>query len=192
MTGGNPRSTGVYYDVEYSHKVDEAGAACTPGQPATGGDVIYDSPDDALASVPDFIDPANGTFPSFDENGSIYPHGADTNPAAIMNLKFDPKHVAQPGHVPRRPEDLQADHPVGLPRRQHDLPSNPQGGPAHRLVGQARGLRVIQWSGLERPEHRRPLLTGDRLAGGHAERCPVPAGRRLGAHRRRHQAVRRL
>src|SRR5262249_4684397 len=47
MTGGNPRSTGVFYDVEYSHKVDEAGAACTPGQPATGGDVIYDSPDDA-------------------------------------------------------------------------------------------------------------------------------------------------
>ncbi len=44
MTGGDPRATGVYYDVEYSHAVDEAGAACTPGQPATGGDVIYDSP----------------------------------------------------------------------------------------------------------------------------------------------------
>ena len=56
MTGGNPKSTGVFYDVEYSHKVDEAGAACTPGQPATGGDVIYDSPDDALANVPDFIE----------------------------------------------------------------------------------------------------------------------------------------
>jgi hypothetical protein len=86
MTGGNPRSTGVYYDVEYSHKVDEAGAACTPDQPATGGDVIYDSPDDALASVPDFVDPSNGTFPSFDENGSIYAGGLDTDPGAIMNL----------------------------------------------------------------------------------------------------------
>ena len=52
MTGGTPKSTGVFYDVEYSHKVDEAGAACTPGQPATGGDVIYDSPDDALARRP--------------------------------------------------------------------------------------------------------------------------------------------
>ena len=51
MTGGNPKSTGVYYDVEYSHNTDEPGAACTPGQPATGGDVIYDSPDDALANV---------------------------------------------------------------------------------------------------------------------------------------------
>jgi hypothetical protein len=87
MTGGNPKSTGIFYDVEYSHKVDEAGAPCTPGHAATGGDVIYDSPDDALASVPDFINPSNGSFPSFDENGSIYPQGKDTNPAAIMKLK---------------------------------------------------------------------------------------------------------
>jgi Type I phosphodiesterase / nucleotide pyrophosphatase len=89
MTGGNPKTTGIYYDVEYSHKTDEPGAACTPGQPATGGDVIYDSPDDALANVNDFINPANGTFPSFDENGSIFPKGVDTNPGAIMNLKND-------------------------------------------------------------------------------------------------------
>ena len=104
MTGGNPKSTGVYYDVEYSHKVDEAGAACTPGQPATGGDVIYDSPDDALANVPDFIDPANGTFPSFDENGSIFANGVDTNPAAIMNLKFDPNTSLNSGTFPVDPK----------------------------------------------------------------------------------------
>jgi len=107
MTGGNPKSTGVYYDVEYSHKVDEAGAACTPGKPATGGDVIYDSPDDALASVNDFIKPANGTFPSFDENGSIFPHGVDTNPAAIMNLKFDPKTSLNPATFPVDPKTCQ-------------------------------------------------------------------------------------
>jgi predicted AlkP superfamily pyrophosphatase or phosphodiesterase len=89
MTGGNPKSTGIFYDVEYSHKTDEPGAACTPGLPATGGDVIYDSPDDAMASVNDFIDPANGTFPSFDENGSIFANGLDTQPSAIMNLKND-------------------------------------------------------------------------------------------------------
>jgi hypothetical protein len=87
MTGGNPTSTGVYYDVAYSHKVDEAGASCTPGQLATGGDAVYDSPDDALPSVKDFIDPANGTFPSFDENGSIFSNGVDTNPTAILKLK---------------------------------------------------------------------------------------------------------
>jgi hypothetical protein len=89
MTGGSPQSTGIYYDVEYSHKTDEPGAPCTPGQPATGGDVVYDSPDDALPSVNDLIDPATATFPSFDENGSIFANGVDHNPAAIMNLKND-------------------------------------------------------------------------------------------------------
>src|SRR6202046_5368372 len=78
MTGGNPRSTGVYYDVEYSHKVDEAGGACTPGQPATGGDVIYDSPDDAIAGVQDLLNNGSGnTFPAFDEDGSIFANGVD-------------------------------------------------------------------------------------------------------------------
>jgi hypothetical protein len=104
MTGGNPKSTGVYYDVEYSHTVDAPGAACTPGQPATGGNVIYDSPDDALASVNDFINPANGTFPSFDENGSIFPNGVDTNPAAIMNLKFNPQTSLNPATFPVDPQ----------------------------------------------------------------------------------------
>jgi hypothetical protein len=111
MTGGNPKSTGVYYDVEYSHTVDkpqdEAGATCTPGQPATGGNVIYDSPDDALASVPDFIDPSSGSFPSFDENGSIYPNGLDTDPAAIMNLKFDPTTSLNPATFPVDPKTCQ-------------------------------------------------------------------------------------
>ncbi|NHN57374.1 alkaline phosphatase family protein [Calidifontibacter sp. DB0510] len=87
MTGGNPKTTGIYYDVEYSHTTDQPGAPCIPGKPATGGDVIYDSPDDALAKVPDFLNPSNGTYPSFDENGSVYPGDVDKNPAAIMRLR---------------------------------------------------------------------------------------------------------
>jgi hypothetical protein len=45
MTGGNPRTTGVYYDVEYNHSLLEAGTASCHGQ-STGADVVYDSPDD--------------------------------------------------------------------------------------------------------------------------------------------------
>jgi hypothetical protein len=45
MTGGNPRSTGVYYDVAYNHSLYEAGTTSCHGQP-TGADVVYDSPDD--------------------------------------------------------------------------------------------------------------------------------------------------
>ncbi|HKT58148.1 MAG TPA: alkaline phosphatase family protein, partial [Microbacterium sp.] len=104
MTGGNPKTTGVFYDVEYSHTVDEAGASCTPGQPATGGDVVYDSPDDALANVPDLIGTSTSTFPSFDEDGSVFANGADTNPAAIMNLTFDPKATLDPATFPVDPK----------------------------------------------------------------------------------------
>ena len=108
MTGGDPRATGVYYDVEYSHAVDEAGAACTPGQPATGGDVIYDSPDDTLNAVPDLLNNGSGqTFPSFDEGGSIYPGGMDTNPGAIMNLTPHPQSGLNPGSYPVDPTTCQ-------------------------------------------------------------------------------------
>jgi hypothetical protein len=116
MTGRNPTSTGVYYDVAYSHKVDEAGAACSQGQPATGGDVVYDSPDDALANANDLINPANGTFPSFDENGSIFPKGVDTSPAAIMKPE-EQRLVVQHRDVPDRPGNLRQHHAVGLPAR---------------------------------------------------------------------------
>ena len=126
MTGGDPRATGVYYDVEYSHGVDEpseiggqpTGATCTPGQPATGGDVIYDSPDDALPAVPDFLhpnpsDPAYQTFPSFDEGGSIYsgPGNVDTNPGAIMNLTPAPQSGLNPKNFPLDPKTCQPIQP---------------------------------------------------------------------------------
>jgi hypothetical protein len=108
MTGGDPRATGVYYDVEYSHAVDEAGAACTPGQPATGGDVIYDSPDDTLNAVPDLLNNGSGnTFPSFDEGGSIYHNGVDTKPAAIMNLSAHPQSGLNTGSFPVDPTTCQ-------------------------------------------------------------------------------------
>ena len=135
MTGGDPRATGVYYDVEYSHAVDEAGAGCTPGKPATGGDVIYDSPDDTLNAVPDLLNNGSGnTFPSFDEGGSIYPNGVDTNPGAIMNLTAHPQSGLNPGSFPVDPKTCQADRAVGLPEGQHDLPGDPQRRPAHSLV----------------------------------------------------------
>ena len=137
MTGGDPRATGVYYDVEYSHgRATRAGARLHPGQPATGGDVIYDSPDDTLNAVPDLI-PGNTsgqTFPSFDEGGSIYPGGDDTNPGLIMGLTPAPAVGSEPGELPGRPEDLPADPAMGLPEGQLDLRGDPQRRHAHGLV----------------------------------------------------------
>lgn len=152
MTGGNPKTTGVYYDVEYSHTVDEAGAACTPGQPATGGDVIYDSPDDALAAVPDFIDPTSGTFPSFDANGSIYANGADTDPAAIMNLKFDPTTSLNSATFPGSVADLGGHGRGELLRRRGGQRTLP--GCLRRGAGGHRVLRTHQARRARRHEPR--------------------------------------
>jgi len=103
MTGGDPRATGVYYDVAYSHSVFPAGTTSCPGT-APGGDVVYDSPDDKLAAVPDLLNNGSGnTFPSFDEAGSIYPGGIDTNPGAILSLTPHPQSGLDPTTFPVDP-----------------------------------------------------------------------------------------
>jgi arylsulfatase A-like enzyme len=103
MTGGDPRATGVYYDVEYSHDVFAPGTTHCSG-PVPGGNVIYDSPDDTLNAVPDLLHNGSGsTFPAFDEGGSIYPNGVDTNPGAILNLTPHPQSGLNPATFPVDP-----------------------------------------------------------------------------------------
>jgi arylsulfatase A-like enzyme len=107
MTGGDPRATGVFYDVEYSHKVFPPGTTDCSG-PVPGGNVIYDSPDDTLNAVPDLLNNGSGTtFPSFDEGGSIYPNGVDTAPGAIMNLSPHPQSGLNPASYPVDPTSCQ-------------------------------------------------------------------------------------
>ena len=72
VTGGNPRTTGIYYDDEYSHAVLPAGTTSCHGQP-TGGEVIYDSPDDINANV---LDAGQGL------SGLPGKHPANDRPAA--------------------------------------------------------------------------------------------------------------
>ena len=73
--------------------------------PVPGGDVIYDSPDDTLPAVPDLLHNGSGnTFPSFDEGGSIYPGGNDTNPGLIMNLSPAPQSGLNPATYPVDPK----------------------------------------------------------------------------------------
>ncbi|MBV9599248.1 MAG: alkaline phosphatase family protein [Chloroflexi bacterium] len=83
MTGGDPRTTGVYYDVEYNHDVYEAGTTRCTGP--TGGDVIYDSPDDLDATRLD---------------AGQHIAGIDQNPALIMNMTATPQTLLNPGTFP--------------------------------------------------------------------------------------------
>jgi hypothetical protein len=74
--------------------------------------VIYDSPDDKLPAVPDLLNNGSGnTFPSFDEAGSIYPGGVDTNPALIMNLSPHPQSGLNPATYPVDPNTCQPIQP---------------------------------------------------------------------------------
>jgi hypothetical protein len=86
MTGGDPRATGVYYDVEYNHAVYEAGTTKCTG--ATGGDVVYDSPDDLDSTRLDA--------------GEHIP-GIDLNPALIMNMTGTPQSLLNPATFPVDP-----------------------------------------------------------------------------------------
>ncbi len=87
MTGGDPRATGVYYDVEYNHKTYEAGTTSCTGP--TGGDVIYDSPDDIDVTR---LDAGQGI------------PGLENDPSLIMKMTGDPKTVLVPSTFPVDPK----------------------------------------------------------------------------------------
>ena len=116
MTGGDPKATGIYYDDEYSHGVFPPGTTNCSG-PVPGGNVIYDSPDDLLPEVPDLLKNGSGNaFPSFDEGGSIYPEGDDTNPGAIMSLSDHPQSGLNPATYPVDPKTCKPIMPWDYPQ----------------------------------------------------------------------------
>ena len=62
MTGGDPKSTGIYYDVEYSHDVFPPGTTPAPGQPraATSSTTRRTT---RLPNVPDLINTGAANLP---------------------------------------------------------------------------------------------------------------------------------
>jgi hypothetical protein len=90
MTGGDPRATGVYYDVEYNHDTYEAGTTSCTGP--TGGDVIYDSPDDLDVSR---LDAGQGI------------PGLASDPSLIMQMTGNPQTVLNPSTFPVDPKTCQ-------------------------------------------------------------------------------------
>ena len=87
MTGGDPRATGVYYDVAYNHNTYEAGTTLCTGP--TGGDVVYDSPDDLDASR---LDAGQG-IPGLASDPSLISQMTG-NPQTVLNAStfpVDPK-----------------------------------------------------------------------------------------------------
>jgi hypothetical protein len=92
VTGGNPRSAGVYYDDEYSHAVLPAGTTSCSGQP-TGGEVVYDSPDDKDATVLDAGEGLAGL------------------PTSILQMTARPGSLIDPATLPVDPQSCKPIHP---------------------------------------------------------------------------------
>jgi hypothetical protein len=92
MTGGNPRSTGVYYDVAYDHSLYEAGTTSCHGQP-TGADVVYDSPDDKDVTRLDAGQGLTGL------------------PGSILQMTGTPQNLLVPGTFPVDPATCQPIYP---------------------------------------------------------------------------------
>src|ERR1700761_6699991 len=90
MTGGDPRATGVYYDVEYNHDLYEAGTTTSTGP--TGADVIYDSPDD----IDDTRLDAGQGIP-----------GLQSDPSKIVQMTGNPQTVLNPATFPVDPKSCQ-------------------------------------------------------------------------------------
>ena len=90
MTGGDPRATGVYYDVEYNHDTYEAGTTSCTGP--TGGDVVYDSPDDLDVTR---LDAGQGI------------PGLQGDPGLIMQMTGNPQTVLVPSTFPVDPTTCQ-------------------------------------------------------------------------------------
>ena len=95
MTGGDPRATGVYYDVEYNHALYEAGTTSCHGQP-TGADVVYDSPDE--------LDPS-----SLDAGQGI--PGLASDPSKILQMTGTPQTLINPATLPVDPATCQPIYP---------------------------------------------------------------------------------
>jgi type I phosphodiesterase/nucleotide pyrophosphatase len=92
VTGANPRTAGVYYDDEYSHAVLPAGTTSCHGQP-TGGEVIYDSPDDLNAGALDAGEGLSGL------------------PGSILEMTEHPHSLLNPATLPVNPETCKPIYP---------------------------------------------------------------------------------
>ena len=92
MTGGDPRATGVYYDVAYNHDLYEAGTTSCHGQP-TGADVIYDSPDDLNSTKLDAGQGLSGL------------------PGSILQMTGKPQTLLNPATFPVDPKTCQPIYP---------------------------------------------------------------------------------
>lgn len=100
VTGGDPRTTGVYYDAEFNHNLISPGSGCAAGQSTTGGLVHYDETIDQDSSSIDAGQGLSGLPGHPGQNdGIMQMESVTANPALVINqanLPLDPNNNCQP------------------------------------------------------------------------------------------------
>jgi Type I phosphodiesterase / nucleotide pyrophosphatase len=92
MTGGNPKTTGVFYDVEYNRALLPPGTTSCKDQPL-GANVIYDSPDDINVERLDAGQGLSGL------------------PGSILNMTSTPQDLLVPSTFPVDPKTCKPIYP---------------------------------------------------------------------------------
>jgi hypothetical protein len=98
VTGGNPASTGIYYDDTWNHAVFPAGSKNCVG-PAPGGEVAYTEADDINLGA---LDAGQGIVPA---------QGNPDRWANILHMTGDPVQVINPANLPVDPATCEPIYP---------------------------------------------------------------------------------
>ena len=162
ITGGNPATTGIYYDDTYNRSLLPPGSSCTPGQTTGLGSEV---------NLAENLDVDSNSIDAGFGIANLY----SGLPSSVLALPGDVPTIDQKmidrGQPADRPGHLQARLPAPVPEGQHDLRGRARGGAAHRLDRQACELRDRRRP--ERHRRRRPLHARDQQL---RDRSGLPAG----------------
>jgi type I phosphodiesterase/nucleotide pyrophosphatase len=132
VTGGNPSSTGAYYDDTWNHAVFPPGTTNCVG-PAPGAEVTYQESIDKNQNA---LDAGQGIVPA---------PGSDPW-ANILKMTGNPLVVIDPLKLPVDPSTLRADLPRPISAREHNFRGGPSAPFADRVVRQAPRPASPVWS----------------------------------------------
>ena len=93
VTGGNPATTGVYYDVSYNHDLLPPGTTSCPANAPRGTAVNYD---ESIDNDPSSLDAGQGL---------------SGLPGSILGLTSDPRTLINPAALPVDPQTCKPVYP---------------------------------------------------------------------------------
>ena len=115
VTGGDPKTTGVYYDDSFNHSLFPAGTKMCTGA-APGAEVTYFEQAD--------LDPL-----ALDAG-----QGLPGLPDGILKMTGNPTTLIDPAQLPVDPDELQAHLSAPVPEGEHDLRGRTRRRAAHGMV----------------------------------------------------------